>query len=502
MYQHRLLKWGISKNMTKLEKDELLRNIEQNGRLELLDLSLQDLSIEPKTLLKLRRHIRDRQNGQPNKINDDELLPSSHQEDALLESLCSSGMPAGNQRHPGDHSPADPGEEPTGTRVLAGHSWSSDRGPARVLKICYSNIDEPSPSSDFFHANSLDQDKSLFQSFLPSPALRTGLRQQGFQIDLVMHNVKMLCQLELQRLRGVEADGTRLGSEPTYEVSQFWNNTAQGFYLLKVAAPHRAWPTLQKTLQIPARSVAAHPLILLKKLFSTLSPTNTRISPQARRLILNHLSKTELGPWHPVTVITSQLLRDNHDQDVSKEILLSILRILNDELGWKHDLTMDLRRAVIIMLRRSLDLDAADDMATKFLYDAQQEFGPGSLQARTLATELAHVRVDKGEYRTAAKLSLAVVGHPESTPRTAFVGPSFHDGQAIYAMEDLANIHSRLGEIDSSVIWLEKAAHDAWDLWKDDVASVHICDKLIPLLRQRGRREDADWYSKRIGSEL
>ncbi|KAI4149773.1 MAG: hypothetical protein LQ340_004456 [Diploschistes diacapsis] len=73
-------------------------------------------------------------------------------------------------------------------------------------------------------------------------------------------------------------------------------------------------------------------------------------------------------------------------------------------------------------------------------------------------------------------------------------GPRFHDGRAVYAMEGLADTHTRLGELEPSAVWLEKAAHDAWDPWRGDDATVLIFDKLDPLLRRCGRAEDADWY--------
>lgn len=133
-------------------------------------------------------------------------------------------------------------------------------------------------------------------------------------------------------------------------------------------------------------------------------------------------------------------------------------------------------------------------MASHLYEMVKGEFNAQSEQTRLAASELAHVHVDKGEYGPAAALCRSIIFQSEAASDN--VGPQWHDSHAVHAMEDLAQIHSTIGEIRSGIIWLEIAAHDALQLWGNSVASIHIFDKLDPSLRHCNRDEDADSYEQ------
>ena len=506
MYQHQLRKWGVSKNMKKVDKEKRLQEIEHGEGSALLGASMKEGSIDQRTWLKLRRHARDKQREEmkkggkrliptPSPTAEGEIPEPHTKVDPKMETASTPGIEGADDRGESSKTSQIGTTSQADTTRSGSELNSEDEG---YLKVSKSN--ESSPNGAALSANISPKQKpvqiphELISPPSPDPVMR--LDPQGCQIDLVIENLQTFFRPQLQELSSQGLSKASSGPKPPDESLHFWHNVKYGIYLLKVSSPSRAWPTLVQAYHTPASSVVAHPIGFVKELFTTLSPVNTKIYPQARSLLLKHLSLAGLEDTNPLTVIIKQLLRDGHTQEFSQRALNCLLEMFSYALGWAHAMTLEIRRVTIAMLRRAGEFEAAVDLAKQLLHVSQQEFGPGSPQARMAATELAHIHVDKGEYDLASKLSMSVVAHSNLTHD--FVGPRFHDSRAVYAMEDLADIHARMGQMEPSIVWLEKAAHDAWDLWKHDVATVHIFDKLDPLLRQCGRSDDADWYKQRF----
>ena len=477
--------------MKKIEKEKTLEQIEHFQGSAMLDLPLKGGSIDQRTWLKLRRHARDKQREEMRKAGARPIgTPSPTAEAELAEAQLGGEIAsiadgevrdhaeAGSSKQSASTSASDAGSEYL--RVPKSHSSASSRtapsATARTRQASH-QIEQPSRST-------------------PSPVPFMRLDPQACQLDVVMESLQSLCRPLLQDMSGDVLHESRSGPKPSDEALQFWHHVKYGIYLLKVSAPVRAWETLHKAYQIPAGFVVAQPLDFVKELFTTLSPANTKIYPQARKLLMKHLGSANLEVSNPLSVLIEQLSRDVNAEESSRRAFHSMLGMFTYALGWTHPKTLELRRAMITVLRRASEYEEAGDMADRLLAESQDEFGSGSPQARMAATELAHVNVDRGDYGRASKLSMSVVAHSDLTHDV--VGPRFHDSRAVYAMEDLADIHARMGQMEPSLVWLEKAAHDAWDLWKNDVATVHIFDKLDPLLRQYGRADDADWYQQRL----
>ena len=496
MYQHQFKKWGISKNMKQKEKDEMLELIAQEG---LPPRELGEGYTTERIFQKLRRHARDKRRGE---LRTEAFSAAPINAENVGEDLAESSTDSSNVTHQGIRSrlmEADIDTETAGLNAL--RAVSKCMSEEEYLKLCV-----PSRTRALlqvkaalgYNSNESARLKLGFPSSSPSPPPAPILRLDAddTQFEPLLQSLQELWKISVPNHLGKQPTGTYLGPEPSSQASHFWSSVRHGLHILNISSPEMAWPMISQALQDSADAIVEQPLYFVRELFVTLSPANTDTHPEMRTILLKHLCSANLPPSHPIAVILSELLEHGHALDLSLKALSTLLEMFTFIFGWTNHATLELRRAVIANLRKSGDHDQAGEMARRLLQATRQEFGHESLEARLAAAEWSHVLFDTEDYCPAAKLSLFVIMQPG--PSQSFFGTRFRDTNALYAIEDMANMHAKMGEVEASIVWLEMAAQDAWDLLEDDAATGYIFDKLDPLLRQCGRTEDAEWYRQRF----
>lgn len=298
------------------------------------------------------------------------------------------------------------------------------------------------------------------------------------------------------RLRGVPEDITGssvLEIGASRESRRFWSDAENYFYLLKLkkaqhAPAHHAELSLLTGLQALAENmVIDEPFDFLRRLFTTLSPTNTQANLEQRLCLINGLRlacKRILGPFHPLTVICTALEQDENSPELSRYVLDTMSRMSIAHFGYEHAVSHKLSDSIIKLTRRSGDLPAARRLAEAALQISVDAHGSDSDQARSAAIELAHILTRCGEHDKALTLRQQIV-----TVRVEGDSPVLHgDGMAAHTMEDLAEYHVQHGSPAVAAMWLRRAETIARKVWPAESSStMHIVEKLDGLLEQMGQ---------------
>lgn len=306
--------------------------------------------------------------------------------------------------------------------------------------------------------------------------------------------------------------------------TRFWSEVGNGIYLLKVGS-ELAWYALHKAGKMLDEAFS-DPLNLnvkfIREILLTLSPTNTRISPIVRTMFLQLLRRRAgelLGVQHPITMISTELLKDGDEQEVSERGLRCCVDAIYASRGLKDSSTiaMQVECAIIKSHRRGGDLDLAAAEASSLYRKASQrarqlentlddtkdlnEMCGFMTQARLAATELAHVRMDQrsDHYDEAIQMSVfALTGKEfashtkvlnEWPPASSSIGGQIEDKAAVSTAEDLAKLCHELGFIDRAIAWLTRAEELAvMSLGgsHSETVTVHIREKLQDLRVELG----------------
>jgi tetratricopeptide (TPR) repeat protein len=294
-----------------------------------------------------------------------------------------------------------------------------------------------------------------------------------------------------------------LGHRTSDESIKYWNTVKNAIYLVKISTgpvddpnqrPDRqALPALAEAGRLAAPAMTSHPFDFLRNLFATLSPANTSARPELRSILLRFLAseaQTNLSPNHPITQICKELQGDEGCQAISQHSLQCMLEIFNSRLGRSRAITFKLLDSLATLLRRSGEYHAGLEIITELLKSSRPVFGPESDQVRTVENELAHFYMLSGDSDLALGHCLSVVTRPpKSTFSELQEEPTFYeDGIAAHAMEDIAEIHQRRGDMEQCIAWLERAASIALTVWgPKSVATSHLIDKMTSLQRQFGK---------------
>lgn len=324
-------------------------------------------------------------------------------------------------------------------------------------------------------------------SFLPACTIfNSDIDPQLHTMNLVLKNIQRLFT------------GRLYSTDERLEVQgkKFWNDVEYAIYLLKVSAPARAWPTIDKACDTSASSLELESVRSIQAMLALLSPVNTKHCPGLRKELLRYLSglaEVKHGNAHPVVMMVTHLQHDKHTRELSERSLRYMLALFSAQSGPCHRSSITTHTELVRTLRRDGHLDAASIAAKQLLDAVCTGFGTMSLQARKATREVAHVLMDCAEWKKALELCFSVVGHDES--KTAPTIPQYMDACAVYAMEDMSKIYGMLGDIPLSIVWLEKAVSVAWTLWpKGSIAVEHVVDKLDGMLRQCGRLDEAELW--------
>ncbi|SPQ20622.1 cd2b6683-6d43-4272-aa86-78c796d713ea [Thermothielavioides terrestris] len=414
--------------------------------------------------------------------------------DLLGEGSSSSSSQSADRKN-SLHNPSSPGAGPDSTQASISASLDeSHQGEDKLGHLVVSNASGPGLSA--YQAQLRDLFKSPPPTLTPDAKTRT--------MDFITLKLREYYDWQLDHVpEGVLPDDY-LGHRSSEESARYWSTIKEAIYLVKVSAAsmddseqrpdRRAWSAFAETGPLAAGAMTSHPFDFLRNLFATLSPANTSARPELRGILLKFLAseaQSHLMPNHPISQICKALQNDEGCQEISQRGLQCMLDIFNSRLGRSRAITFKLLDSLATLLRRSGEYHAGLEIINELLKVARPVFGPDSEQARSVENELAHFYMLAGDSDDLALgHCMSVVTRPPTLASTSSQEePVFYqDGIAAHAMEDIAEIHQRRGDLEQCITWLERAASIALVVWgPKSIATGHLIDKMTNLQRQFGK---------------
>ncbi|KAJ9614627.1 hypothetical protein H2200_002764 [Cladophialophora chaetospira] len=249
----------------------------------------------------------------------------------------------------------------------------------------------------------------------------------------------------------------------------FWTNVKTGIYFLKKQSPTLAWPLLNEACAVASDVFSHAPILFLTQVFTVLSPVNTTVCPLIRSTLMKYLAGMASiklkSAQHPLAVILKELSLDNEYGEASEKALNMTLSLLTQNLGTGHSATFAVHRSLITLLRRDRRLALAKQHGEELVETTQCvafsrsnldiETGTASLSMTVLCialTELIHIHMDLGQYALARNLCSTILQNYQLSQ-----GVTYPDDRAAYALEDMAEICSRMGDYEAAADWLRQA---------------------------------------------
>jgi len=329
----------------------------------------------------------------------------------------------------------------------------------------------------------------------PLPALVSDPRTRTLEVITV--SLRDYYEWQLQNIpEGVLPD-EYLGNRTAPASTKYWDTIKNAIYLVKIAAgsprdsqySERAWPAMSDVGAMAMEAMKSQPFDFLKNLFATLSPANLSARPELRSILLQFLSlqaEESLPTNHPITLICQELRRDENCQEISRRGLQCMLDIFNTRLGRSRAVTIKLTDSLATLLRRNGEIDAARDIILELLKSCRQAYGQDSTQARAVENELSHLYMATNDYELALGHCMSVITARQTSD--SLQGTFIHDGISAHTMEDIAEIHHRQGDLKQCIMWLERAASIALEVWgPKSLATCHIVDKMTGLSKEISR---------------
>ncbi|KAK3176097.1 hypothetical protein OEA41_007419 [Lepraria neglecta] len=293
--------------------------------------------------------------------------------------------------------------------------------------------------------------------------------------------------------------------------TEFWNDTDLAIYLMKVSAGAIRGSTESQTrgLRLLKKLTAndtkyaldQSTATILIELLSTLSPVNTSACPYVRNGLLRYLSelvREQLPRDHPISLVINKLEEDNGDIYISLRALTFIVERLRSTLGPIHELTQLATHRLCALLRRSGDYSETLRVAHDGLRAIRAVMGSGTLPERLLLRRVEHVYMDQRDWAASLSICFDIVSQQLDVPNP---DPLYHDECAVYTMEDITKTCECAGNLEQVVAWLKQARISGGVLWGRTEALAHIQDKLYELLRETGRKDELEIWSKTLDAE-
>ncbi len=362
-------------------------------------------------------------------------------------------------------------------------------------------------------------------SLITPRLLRPG--HDGTDIELLLYSTSAF----YSTLSTVPPSSLELMSKST----SFWVSIKSAIYFLKKHTPRLAWPLLNNACQAPISVLVSEPILLLRELFSTLSPINTKMHSQVRLMLLRYLRQLSyfgLGVQHPLTTILAQLVLDNGTRQVSEtgiRYLLSpyepsdsgsaSISVADDsdefQIGTssaasdyaetthsqsqintfssRHQLLptashahyVSTLRALINLHRRDYALSSALTLSDQLIRYTTVQLSPSHPLTLTGLTEKVHILSDLCDYRPALKIAHHILDIYRSIQ-----GDSFPNSKACYAMEVPAELNHITGDTVEEEKWLRLSLEGAWKVRGGDASVMFVRGKLEELLDGQGRIEE------------
>ncbi|KAK4156347.1 hypothetical protein C8A00DRAFT_12697 [Chaetomidium leptoderma] len=412
------------------------------------------------------------------------------------QSITAPGFPS-HGKFP--QTPFSPVDTPASTPGLSPGSLDE---PLREQNNCAALIVPGSPDPG------LDTYKAQLQELFKGPPRAISADLQTRTMGTITLKLREYYDWQLDHIpQGILPDDY-LGNRSSDQSTRYWNTIKHAIYLVKISAgsvedidtrpDRRAWSAFSDSGTLAAGAMTTQPFDFLRNLFATLSPVNTSARPELRGILLQLLTseaQTNLSSNHPITQICKELQNDQGCQEISQRSLQCMLDIFNSRLGRSRAITFKLLDSLATLLRRSGEYQAGLEIVTEMLKTSRPAFGPESDQARSVENELAHFYMLTDNSDAALGHCMSVVTRPPAPPASASASESldgeptfYQDGIAAHAMEDIAEIHQRRGDLEQCITWLERAATIAMAVWGPKaIATSHLIDKMTNLQRQFGQ---------------
>jgi len=513
MYDKRFREWNVFKNVNSDEKDRLIRRAHGPRPRAAVPLIDRD-SISQEELRKTLRVAKSMPQGMrrsaPPQLPPPLVTPGPSTEPQrpmgdirrglgisdLIRDRSSIQTLAVSQPSSEVHSPQALSSSPDlGCATPASTSGSSDeQASSSTPPVVRSPPGSPLPNLSTFEA----QIRSLAET-APPPVVTD---PRSHSLEIITRSLRNYYEWQLQNIPEGMLPDEYLGHRSSLESTQYWSTIKNAIYLVKVSAgsledlehrpDRRAWPAFAEAGRIASAAMTTQPFDFLRNVFATLSPANTSARPELRGILLQFLAseaRDTLSPNHPITVICQELLRDEDCQEISRRGLQCMLDIFSNRLGRSRAVSFKLLDSLATLLRRNGEFDAAMDIILELLNSCRQTFGHQSDQARMIENELAHFYMVADECDQALSHCMTVVRRPQEPGSLTPAEPPFYqDGIAAHTMEDIAEIYQRRGDVEASIMWLERAASIALSLWgPKSIATGHIIDKMTGLQRRFGK---------------
>ena len=351
-----------------------------------------------------------------------------------------------------------------GSQYVDGHASTDSPSPDGSNTPC----SEMTPSSSAFETSSSSassNSREALQSNPVSPLPPLAMGQRATSVELLLSTTRSYYEWQSNNPLC-----------PPFELGKkFWTDVKNGIYFLKCGSYKLAWPLLRDAGQRVLTLCEYQPLNLLSEIYATLSPTNTQVCPALRVELLQLFARTasgKLGTSHPLAIICDQLQRDAEPETSVRALQLMI----NESQTHLSPQTLELyklKRTLTGLLRRKKEYVSAEALCRSLIKSTSGAFGNDSELTRVAMSEYVHILTDQLYYEKALEVARAVL---ESALRD--LGAIFPDERSIYAMEDMAEICERLGQLDQAIWWLQQAETGALRIWGQEHTTKHIQDKL------------------------
>jgi hypothetical protein len=301
---------------------------------------------------------------------------------------------------------------------------------------------------------------------LPSPMIPFTTSRTTVNLPLVLQNSQWYCQLQY----------AKAFSQPSKDSVRFWRDIKRGIFFVKIGSDHLAWKLFQNAERQVAQMCEEQPFGMMRNIFATLSPANTRVCPGLRILLLRLFAltaKEKLSAQHPLTVVCHQLQLDDRDW-VSNTAFQFMIDDFESRLTSGHREVFQLKRFFINLLRCSKDYPAAERASKSLMEAAEANFGDNHEWTRLAISEYIHVCHDQGRYVEALLKCHSMLDRGQQD-----LAESFPDGISVYVMEDMAELCEHLARYEEAVFWLERAFEGGWRVWgESDYSTLHVQEKL------------------------
>ena len=285
-------------------------------------------------------------------------------------------------------------------------------------------------------------------------------------------------------------------------VNVFWSNLSNCIYFQKIL-DYRRFRSLYVQLCTASAELLGEPTpSVLLKLFKTFSPLNFPHDPVLRDTLLKvilRLAQEKWGKGHPATEILKQLRLDKQSRWVTENALSCLQSTVQGQKRWqKHTgpgIEFDIATAIIALLRRDRDFNAAAYKAEKLLALSEVKYLPESLEVRVAAQELAHIYMDVWQLDDARRMCMKRLGPYERSGDELVY--KLQDSHTLWALEDLGEIERKDSQAQIGVPWLISAAELGINLGKSPATVLHMVDKVMDVLKSCGKEDEGrDWQRK------